>query len=76
MTSAKETLEKMKKNYEQITRDLERGMIAYALEHKLHLMLGDSDNGTGRYLIIDEKDSYVVHGDKQVGDWLYSSETC
>lgn len=74
MTSAKETLEKMKNNYEKIVADLEREMIDYALENKLYLMLGDY--GNGRSLIIDKDNYYVKHGDKQVGDWLYSSETC
>lgn len=67
--------------YEAQVSTLEQELVDYALEHDLHLSLGDY--GAGRSLLTrkDFEDSQengkLSHwSGKELGEWLYSSETC
>lgn len=67
--------------YEAQVSALEQELVDYALEYDLYLSLGDY--GTGRSLLTrkDFEDSQengeLSHwSGKELGEWLYSSETC
>lgn len=63
-------LQEMLKKYNEIVDKAEQELIDFALEHGLHLSLGDY--GTGRTLI-HEDDHWTGKGR---GEWVYSSESC
>lgn len=74
-------LNEMVSEYEAQVSVLEQKLVDYALEHDLYLSLGDY--GSGRSLLTrkDFEDSQengeLSHwSGKELGDWLYSSETC
>ena len=63
-------LDEKVKAYEAQCRVIENALVEYALEHNLHLELGDY--GSGRALLLkDDKWS-----GKRRGEWLYSSDSC
>ena len=74
-------LNEMVNEYESKVEALEQSLVDYALEHDLYLSLGDY--GAGRSLLTrkDFKDSQengeLSHwSGKELGEWVYSSETC
>ena len=74
-------LNEMVSEYETQVSVLEQKLVDYALEHDLYLSLGDY--GSGRSLLTrkDFEDSQengeLSHwSGKELGEWLYSSETC
>lgn len=74
-------LNEMTREYEAQVEALEQKLVDYALEHDLYLSLGDY--GAGRSLLTrkDFEDSQengeLSHwSGKELGEWLYSSETC
>lgn len=75
------TLNGMVSEYEAQVSALEQKLVDYALEHDLYLSLGDY--GAGRSLLTrkDFEDSQengeLSHwSGKELGDWVYSSESC
>ena len=56
--------------YEAQCTIVEDALVEYALEHNLHLNLGDY--GSGRTLLLED-DKWAG---KSRGDWLYSSDNC
>lgn len=66
-------LNKMVNKFEQQVFELEQELVDFALEHELHLSLGDY--GSGRELLLKDDDDRYGSGKKR-GEWLYSSETC
>lgn len=81
MENKQKILDEMVRAYEAQVESLEQKLVDYALEHDLYLSLGDY--GAGRSLLTrkDFEDSQengeLSHwSGKELGEWLYSSETC
>lgn len=68
-----EQLNLMVRDYEVKVAELEQVLVDFALEHELHLSLGDY--GSGRDLLLKDDNGRFGSGKKR-GEWLYSSETC
>lgn len=76
-----EILNKMKREYESKVEALEQKLVDYALEHDLYLNLGDYGNGRSLLTRKDFEDSQengeLSHwSGKEMGEWVYSSESC
>ena len=63
-------LDEKVKAYEAQCEVIEKSLAEYALEHNLHLNLGDY--GSGRTLLLED-DKWS--GNRR-GEWLYSSDNC
>lgn len=64
-------LNEMIAKHEKFIRESEQAMVKFALEHNLHLYLGEYDDN-GKTLQLEDNSRYG----KQRGEWLHSSETC
>jgi hypothetical protein len=72
----------LQKQLNQMVKEWEAGeqkLVDFAVEHGLRLSLGEY--GSGKELIttqeqLDDLNRYGRCGDKELGDWIYSNETC
>ena len=72
----------LQKQLNQMIRDWEAGeqkLVDFAIEHGLYLSLGEY--GSGKRLLttqedVDDWNKYGWNDHKELGDWIYSSETC
>lgn len=66
-------LNQMVDEHDKLIKESEKKLVEYALKHKLNLYLGECGRD-GRALIVNQRSA--DDWGKEVGEWLYSSETC
>ena len=72
----------LQKQLNQMIRDWEAGeqkLVDFAIEHGLYLSLGEYGSGKRLLTTQEDVDDWNKHGwhvYKELGDWIYSSETC
>lgn len=68
--AAKASIDWVKKQFENHQTEVESWLARVAVKHQIPVSIGEY--GAGKSVVLRKSDYH----DKDVGDWVYSSETC